>query len=86
MVDNNATFKDSINIDISMQQQESSRLDLSSLEGLRGVLCIWIMIFHCLIYSRSSISIDLQGSSLMPMFFILTGYHIINTIIRLSYH
>ena len=78
MVDNNnAIVKDSINIDISTQQQESSnRLDLSSLEGLRGVLCIWIMIFHSLIYSRSSVSIDLQGSSLMPMFFILTGsYH-----------
>jgi len=73
MEDNNVTVKDSVNIDISSMHKESSRLDLSSLEGLRGVLCIWIMIFHCLIYSRSSISIDLQGSSLMPLFFLLTG-------------
>jgi len=49
------------------------RLDLTSLDGLRGILACWIMVFHCCIYNHD-FYIDLQGSSLMPMFFLLTGY------------
>ena len=57
----------------TQQQQQKKRLDLSSLDGLRGVLAVWIMLHHCCIYNRAFF-IDLQGSSLMPMFFLLTGY------------
>jgi peptidoglycan/LPS O-acetylase OafA/YrhL len=52
---------------------QKKRLDLSSLDGLRGILACWVMLHHCCIYNRSFF-IDLQGSSLMPMFFLLTGY------------
>ena len=48
----------------------SIRLD--SHTGLRGILCVWVMIFHCFLYCKSPI--DLQGSSLMPFFFLLSGY------------
>ena len=40
--------------------------------GLRGVAAVWIMIFHAFIYSDAAI--DLQGSSLMPLFFLFSGF------------
>lgn len=39
--------------------------------GMRGLLAIWIVIFHCLLYS---VGWNLQGSALMPLFFLLSGY------------
>jgi len=48
------------------------RIDSTSLEGLRGVASVWIMVFHCVIYS--AYPVDLQGSSIMPLFFVLSGF------------
>ena len=32
---------------------QKKRLDLSSLDGLRGILACWVMLHHCCIYNRS---------------------------------
>ena len=39
--------------------------------GMRGLLAMWIVIFHCLLYS---LNWNLYGSALMPIFFLLSGY------------
>lgn len=39
--------------------------------GMRGLLALWIVIFHSLFYS---VGWNLQGSALMPLFFLLSGY------------
>eukprot|EP01041_Mallomonas_annulata_P002572 gene2572-5021_t len=48
-------------------------LNFSSHSGLRGVASIWIMLFHAIIYSK--FPLDFQGSSIMPLFFLLSGYY-----------
>lgn len=50
---------------------EKENVYLDAHEGLRGAAAIWIMLFHCIL--RSTYSIDFQGSSIMPLFFTLTG-------------
>lgn len=40
--------------------------------GLRGILAVWVALFHCVLYSK--LEYNLQGSSLMPFFFILSGF------------
>jgi peptidoglycan/LPS O-acetylase OafA/YrhL len=40
--------------------------------GLRGACALWVMIFHLILYSK--LQLDFQGSSLMPLFFILSGF------------
>jgi peptidoglycan/LPS O-acetylase OafA/YrhL len=45
---------------------------MDNLEGLRGIAAVWVMIYHAFIYS--SLHINLQGSSLMPLFFLLSGF------------
>jgi peptidoglycan/LPS O-acetylase OafA/YrhL len=50
-----------------------SKINLEAHEGLRGAAAVWIMIFHCFRAYRGS-DIDFQGSSLMPLFFLLTGF------------
>jgi len=47
-------------------------VDTTSLNGLRGVAAVWVMIFHCVVYS--AFPVDLQGSSIMPLFFVLSGF------------
>lgn len=39
--------------------------------GMRGLLALWIVIFHSLFYS---VGWNLHGSALMPLFFLLSGY------------
>lgn len=39
--------------------------------GMRGLLVLWIVIFHSLFYS---VGWNLHGSALMPLFFLLSGY------------
>ncbi len=39
--------------------------------GMRGLLSLWIVIFHCLLYS---IGWNLNGSALMAFFYLLSGY------------
>lgn len=46
--------------------------DLKSHEGLRGAAAFWVMLFHCILYSK--LELDFQGSSLMPLFFLLSGF------------
>lgn len=47
-------------------------IDCTDLDGLRGIAAVWIMMFHILVYSNPLI--DLQGSTLMPLFFLLSGF------------
>lgn len=52
-------------------------IDTDAHTGLRGVASIWIMVFHSLIFS--DIAVDLEGSSLMPLFFLLSGFSLMLT-------
>jgi peptidoglycan/LPS O-acetylase OafA/YrhL len=45
---------------------------MSSLSGLRGIAALWMMLHHCLLYCK--VPLDLQGNSLMPLFFLLSGF------------
>lgn len=54
-----------------MQEGDAAGVDMSALGGLRGALAVWVMAFHCLLFSDHPV--DLQGSSLMPFFFLLSG-------------
>ena len=55
-----------------MSSSKGRTVDTASLDGLRGVAAVWVMVFHCFIYSP--FPIDLQGSSIMPLFFLLSGF------------
>ena len=48
------------------------KVNLEAHEGLRGAAACWVMLFHC--FLRSTDPIDFQGSSLMPLFFLLSGF------------
>ena len=50
-----------------------TKVNLEAHEGLRGAAALWIMIFHCFRAYRGA-DIDFQGSSIMPLFFVLTGF------------
>lgn len=52
------------------------RLDFQSHEGLRGASAIWIMLFHIIVFSNiiPNHRLDFQGSSIMPLFFMLSGF------------
>lgn len=52
---------------------KQSRINLDAHDGLRGIMACWIMVFHCFREYRGS-DIDFQGSSIMPLFFLLTGF------------
>lgn len=55
-----------------VNSRKGSAIDMTGQNGLRGLLSIWIVVFHCLYYDHNPI--DLQGSSLMPLFFLLSGF------------
>ena len=46
-----------------------SAIDMESHTGLRGVAAVWIVIYHSVLTH-----IDVQGTSLMPLFFMLSGF------------
>lgn len=46
---------------------------MESHTGLRGISAVWIMVFHCFLFNRDLL-LDFQGSTLMPLFFLLSGY------------
>ena len=56
---------------VAVDSRSRAVVNLQALEGLRGIAACWIMIFHCFVYSTWPV--DFQGSSLMPLFFMLTG-------------
>lgn len=41
-------------------------------DGLRGVSALWVVLFHCIL--QCPIPVNFQGSSIMPLFFMLSGY------------
>ena len=47
-------------------------VNMESHNGLRGVAAVWVVLFHGIIYSKHSF--DIQGSSLMPLFYMLSGF------------
>lgn len=47
-------------------------VDMTSHGGLRGVAAVWVMLFHFVLFSK--FPLDFQGSSLMPLFFLLSGF------------
>ena len=60
------------NMSISHYNQDTGQVNMDAHEGLRGIAALWIMLFHCFVYS--TYPIDFMGSSLMPLFFILSGF------------
>jgi hypothetical protein len=50
-------------------------VDMKDHDGIRGVAAVWIVIFHSFYYSRLK-NVNLQGSTLMPLFFLLSGFSI----------
>lgn len=50
----------------------ASIIDTLDHNGLRGVMSLWIVCHHSL--SNTEYPIDLEGSSLLPMFFLLSGF------------
>ncbi len=50
-------------------------IDLTNHGGLRGFCAIWIMLFHYILYS--TFPIDFQGSSFMPLYFLLSGFSLV---------
>jgi len=49
-------------------------VNMESHNGLRGLCTLWIMLFHCLIYGSYGDYINLMGSTIMPIFFLLSGF------------
>ena len=52
-------------------------VDMESHGGLRGLLSVYIVIFHLLLMNRQHPFIDIQGSCLMPFFFVLSGFSLV---------
>ena len=51
--------------DVAMEPPK--RVDLAAHQGLRGLLCLYVMIYHYFWYS--TLQWELHGSALMPPFF-----------------
>jgi peptidoglycan/LPS O-acetylase OafA/YrhL len=51
---------------------KNARIEMKDHGGLRGLAAVWVVIFHCMYYS--TYPIDLLGSTLMPLFFLLSGF------------
>eukprot|EP01031_Cornospumella_fuschlensis_P025285 gene25285-30534_t len=49
-------------------------LNFAPFDGLRGFLAIYILLYHCLVLSDATI--DIQGWSVMPLFYCLSGFMI----------
>lgn len=45
---------------------------MQSIWLLRGAAAIWIVVFHCFIFDKNPF--DLQDSSLMSLFFLISGF------------
>ena len=52
-------------------------VDMDSHNGLRGALSVYIVIFHLFLFNSQRPNIDMQGPSLMPLFFILSGFSLV---------
>lgn len=67
-----ASLNDGRELDYSRSNDPHQQINLEAHEGLRGAAACWVMLFHC--FLRSTDPIDFQGSSLMPLFFLLSGF------------
>jgi hypothetical protein len=56
--------------DVAMEPPK--RVDLAAHQGLRGLLSLYVMIYHYFWYS--TLQWELHGSALMPPFFVLSGF------------
>lgn len=54
------------------QGKGSSIPDMDSHNGLRGVAAVWVVLFH--LCSGPPYQFDFLGTTLMPLFFILSGF------------
>jgi peptidoglycan/LPS O-acetylase OafA/YrhL len=45
---------------------------MNDVNGLRGIASLWILFYHCFLYSK--LQWNFQGSTLMPLFFLLSGF------------
>ena len=52
-------------------------VDMESHGGLRGFLAVYIVVFHLLLLNRQHPFINIMGSSLMPFFFVLSGFSLV---------
>ena len=57
---------------ITSSSSSARSVDTLDHNGIRGVASLWIMFFHIFVYTNYRI--DLQGSTLMPLFFSLSGF------------
>eukprot|EP00301_Raphidiophrys_heterophryoidea_P020419 c5114_g1_i1.p1 GENE.c5114_g1_i1~~c5114_g1_i1.p1 ORF type:complete len:486 (+),score=91.13 c5114_g1_i1:151-1608(+) len=55
-----------------MTERAPAVVNMDSHTGLRGAAAVWVMVFHTFLYSKWEV--DIQGSSLMPLFFLLSGF------------
>ena len=50
----------------------TGQIDTSDHNGLRGVMSIWIVVFHALL--NAEYPVNIQGSSLLSMFYLFSGF------------
>jgi peptidoglycan/LPS O-acetylase OafA/YrhL len=55
-------------------KKKEERVDMDGHTGLRGVVSVYVVLFHCVLYS--TLGWNWQGSAQMPIFFLLAGYSI----------
>merc|ERR1719491_2583259 len=51
-----------------------SHVNMKSHEGLRGLCCLWVLLFHCVEFTSKRTLIHLNGSVAMTVFFLLSGF------------
>lgn len=56
----------------NLAEAAAVQVNMDALTGLRGVCAIWIMVFHCLFFSK--LGWDIEGSAVMPLFLMLSGF------------
>ena len=48
------------------------RIDTSDHDGLRGICAMWIMLYHCFLFS--TLQVNILGNTQLPLYFILSGF------------
>ena len=56
----------------AQSKPKKPKINTLALNGLRGFVAVYIMIFHSFHYSKSGV--DLLGSVWMPIFFLISGF------------
>mmetsp|Transcript_2065 Transcript_2065/g.3480 ORF Transcript_2065/g.3480 Transcript_2065/m.3480 type:complete len:465 (+) Transcript_2065:117-1511(+) len=58
---------------MARQPVRVAAIDLTAHVGLRGVAAVWVMMYHA--FENSKLRIDLQGSAIVPLFILLSGFN-----------